>query len=80
MEYAKEKDILRVQQLLGHKQIKNTEIYTHLTEFKAEEWTVRRPRNSKEDELIEDAFNTYDTTKETSAQSTRKENETSQKT
>jgi integrase len=57
MEYAKDRDILRVQQLLGHKQLKSTEIYTHLVEFGSEDWTVRRPRTSKEeDELIEAGF------------------------
>jgi integrase len=57
MEYAKDRDILRVQRLLGHKRLENTEIYTHLTEFKPEEYTIRRPRTSKEeDELLEAGF------------------------
>jgi len=57
MEYAKDRDIIRVKQLLGHKQIKNTELYTQLVEFASEDWTVRRPRTSKEeDELIEAGF------------------------
>jgi integrase len=33
MEYHKTKDILYVKQLLGHKSIKNTLIYTHLVDF-----------------------------------------------
>jgi hypothetical protein len=37
--------------------VENTEIYTHLTEFKPEECTIRRPRTSKEeDELLEAGF------------------------
>jgi len=46
-----------VQRILGHKRIDNTEIYTHLIEFENDEWTVRRPQTSKEeDELIEADF------------------------
>jgi integrase len=57
MEYHKTRDILHVQRLLGHKRIDNTEIYTHLIEFENDEWTVRRPQTSKEeDELIEADF------------------------
>ena len=33
MEYHRTKDILYVKQLLGHKQLKNTEIYTQLINF-----------------------------------------------
>ena len=32
-EYHKTKDILHVKELLGHKSIKNTLIYTHLVDF-----------------------------------------------
>ncbi|MEM2593341.1 MAG: tyrosine-type recombinase/integrase [Candidatus Bathyarchaeia archaeon] len=32
MEYAKTRDILHVMKVLGHKNIKNTLIYTHLVE------------------------------------------------
>ena len=43
--------------LLGHKRLENTEIYTHLIEFENDEWIVRRPETSKEeDELIEAGF------------------------
>jgi integrase len=34
MEYHRTKDILYVMQLLGHKNIKNTLVYTHLIDFK----------------------------------------------
>jgi integrase len=57
MEYAKTRDILRVKQLLGHKRLENTEIYTHLIDFATDDYTVRRPKTSKEeDELIEAGF------------------------
>ena len=42
MEYHKTKDILYVKQLLGHKSIKNTLIYTHLVDFDSDDgYTVR---------------------------------------
>jgi integrase len=56
-EYAKTRDILRVKYLLGHKRLENTEIYTHLVDFAADDYTVRRPKTSKEeDEFIEAGF------------------------
>lgn len=42
MEYHKTKDILYVKQLLGHKRIENTLIYTHLVNFDSDDgYTVR---------------------------------------
>jgi integrase/rubredoxin len=41
MEYHKTKDILHVMRILGHKNIKNTLVYTHLVDFKDEEFTSR---------------------------------------
>jgi len=41
MEYAKTKDILHVMQLLGHKNIQNTLIYTHLVNFKEDEYIAK---------------------------------------
>jgi len=38
MEYAKTKDILYVMKLLGHKNIKNTLIYTQLVNFERDEY------------------------------------------
>jgi ribosome-binding ATPase YchF (GTP1/OBG family) len=38
MEYAKTKDILYVMHLLGHKNIKNTLIYTQLVNFESNEY------------------------------------------
>ncbi|MBS7281486.1 MAG: hypothetical protein KIH09_16835 [Candidatus Freyarchaeota archaeon] len=41
MEYAKTKDILHVMRILGHKNIKNTLVYTHLVSFKNDEYIYR---------------------------------------
>jgi len=38
MEYAKTKNLLWVKHVLGHKSIKNTEIYMHLCDFSSEEY------------------------------------------
>jgi hypothetical protein len=38
MEFAKTKDILWVMHVLGHKNIKNTQIYMHLEDFSSEEY------------------------------------------
>ena len=40
MEYHKTKDILHVKQLLGHRDINTTLIYTHLVSFKSDEYHV----------------------------------------
>jgi integrase len=41
MEYAKTKDILYVMKLLGHKNIKNTLVYTQLINSKEDEWICK---------------------------------------
>ena len=41
MEYHRTKDILHVMQLLGHKNIKNTLVYTHLVNFEGDEWVCK---------------------------------------
>ncbi|MEM3459094.1 MAG: tyrosine-type recombinase/integrase [Candidatus Bathyarchaeia archaeon] len=57
MEYAKTKDILHVRQLLGHKQIQSTLVYTTLVNFEADEYVVKRPKTTEEeDELIKAGF------------------------
>jgi len=57
MLYAKTRDPLYVKQQLGHKRLENTELYMHLIDFAPEEYVVKRPRTSKEeDELIEAGF------------------------
>ena len=57
MEYHKTKDILHVMRTLGHKNIKNTLIYTHLIDFKAEEYTSKLTTDAEEaSKLIEAGF------------------------
>jgi len=55
MEYHKSKDILRVKQKLGHRNINSTMIYTNLIEFEAEEYTSRVAKNIKEAQELVDA-------------------------
>lgn len=50
MLYAKTRDPLYVKQQLGHKRLENTEIYMHLIDFAPEEYVVKRPRTSKEED------------------------------
>jgi integrase len=54
MEYHRTKDILHVKELLGHKSIKNTLIYTHLVNFESDDW-ICRVANTLEEvaELVE---------------------------
>jgi integrase/ribosomal protein L37AE/L43A len=57
MEYHKTKDILHVRELLGHRQIQSTLVYTTLVNFDSEEYLVKRPTTTKEeDELITAGF------------------------
>ncbi|MEM2518515.1 MAG: site-specific integrase, partial [Candidatus Bathyarchaeia archaeon] len=58
MEYAKTKDILHVMQLLGHKNIKNTLIYTQLVKnVREEEYICKVAKTPSEiQELIEAGF------------------------
>ena len=57
MEYHKTKDILHVMQLLGHRNIKNTLIYTHLVNFKNDDYIAKVAHSEKEAcELIEAGF------------------------
>jgi len=65
MEYHKTKDILHVMQVLGHKNIKNTLIYTHLVEFKADEFISKVAKTADEaSELVEAGFEYVCTTPE----------------
>ena len=41
MLYHKTKDILHVKGKMGHRNLKNTLIYTHLVNFKNDEYTVK---------------------------------------
>lgn len=48
MEYAKTKDILHVMNILGHKRIQNTLIYTQLITFENDEYVSKVARNAEE--------------------------------
>lgn len=57
MEYHRTKDILYVMKLLGHKNIKNTLIYTQLVSFEDNEYICKAARNIEEaTKLIEEGF------------------------
>ena len=57
MEYHKTKDILHVQERLGHRSITSTLIYTHIVNFESDEFHVRTAKTLKEDEeLIQAGF------------------------
>jgi len=57
MEYHKTKDILHVKMVLGHKNIKNTLVYTQLIDFREDEYITKVARNSEEAcQLIESGF------------------------
>ena len=57
MEYHKTKDILHVQQRLGHKNIKNTWIYTELMSFEGDEYRSATAETVKEaSKLVEAGF------------------------
>jgi len=51
------KDILHVKRVLGHKNIKNTLVYTHLIDFREDERVSKVARNADEAcELVEAGF------------------------
>ena len=50
MEYHRTKDILHVKQLLGHKDINTTLIYTQIVSFESNEFIPRRARSREEEE------------------------------
>jgi len=57
MEYHKTKDILNVKIVLGHRNIKNTLVYTHLINFRNDEYVSKVAKNADEAcELIEAGF------------------------
>jgi len=57
IEYHKTKDILHVKRILGHVNIQNTLIYTHLVEFEDDNFVVKTARTIKEAcQLIEAGF------------------------
>jgi integrase len=57
MEYHKTRDILHIMQLLGHKSIKNTFVYTHLVDFGSDEYVCKAARSVEEaKELVQSGF------------------------
>jgi len=57
MEYQRTKDILHVKYVLGHKNIKNTLVYTHLIDFKDDEYVSQVAKNAEEAcTLVESGF------------------------
>jgi integrase len=56
-EYHKTKDILHVMKLLGHRNIKNTLLYTQLMDTKEDEYVCKIAETAKDiAQLIEDGF------------------------
>ncbi len=61
MEYHKTKDILHVKEVLGHRDISSTLIYTHLVNFEGDEYTVRVAETFEEAcELAKAGFEKWD--------------------
>jgi len=57
MLYEKTKDILYVKQQMGHKSLESTMVFTHLTNFNEEEYTVKTATNIQQiTELLEHGF------------------------
>jgi hypothetical protein len=57
MFYHSTKDILATMQLLGHKNIRNTLVYTHLVSFETDDYTCRAAKTVPEaTTLIESGF------------------------
>lgn len=57
MEYHKTKDLLHVMQFLGHRNIKNTLVYTHLVDFENDDYHSATANTVQEaSKLIEAGF------------------------
>jgi integrase len=57
MEYHKTKDILHVMQLLDHKNIRNTLVYTHLVSFESDDYVCKVAKTVEEAKaLVESGF------------------------
>ena len=55
MEYAKTKNILHVMQILGHKNINNTMMYTQLIQFESDEYHHANAKTLEEENGLIDA-------------------------
>lgn len=55
MDYHKTRDILHIMQLLGHKGIRNTLMYTQLVDFIEDEYIARVAHSEKEACLLIEA-------------------------
>jgi len=47
MEYHRTKNIKFVQNILGHKKLENTDVYTHLINFESDDWHVAHAKHWK---------------------------------
>ena len=57
MEYRRTRDIFHVMTVLGHKNIRNTLVYTHLVNFEGDEYVCKVARTVEETKnLVEDGF------------------------
>lgn len=57
MEFHRTKNILYVKQILGHKKLENTELYTHLINFESDEWHVAHASDiDEESKLLEAGY------------------------
>jgi len=57
MEFHRTKNIVHVKQLLGHKRLESTDVYTHLIDFESDEWHVAHAQTlDEETKLIETGF------------------------
>lgn len=57
MEYHKTRDILHVMQVLGHKSIRNTMMYTQVVDFQEDDYVARIAHSENETcQLIEAGF------------------------
>ena len=57
MEFHRTKNIVYVKQLLGHKRLESTDVYTHLISFESDEWHVAQAQNLEEEtKLLETGF------------------------
>jgi hypothetical protein len=52
MEYHKTKDILHVQQRLGHRNVLSTMLYTQLVNSESDDYHVKTAQSLKEDEEL----------------------------